>query len=78
MNAERDVMSKQLKLRDAKNSYAAEASFDPEPKVDELCQEIMVCSLMPFLTLPFWLMFLICCLLFYLLFAILFRKSKKK
>ncbi|RWR86686.1 structural maintenance of chromosomes protein 6B-like protein isoform X1 [Cinnamomum micranthum f. kanehirae] len=41
MDAERNVMSKQLKLRDAKNSYAAEASFDPEPKVDELCQEIL-------------------------------------
>lgn len=50
MDAERNVMSKQLKLRDAKNSYAAEASSDPEPKVDELCQEILVCSVIPLLS----------------------------
>jgi hypothetical protein len=38
-------MSKKLALHDAKNSYVAETSSSPASNVDELHQEISVCSL---------------------------------
>ena len=38
-------MSKKLALRDVKNSYVAETSSSPASNVDELHQEISVCSL---------------------------------
>ncbi|PIA35639.1 hypothetical protein AQUCO_03500177v1 [Aquilegia coerulea] len=38
--AEKDLISKQLELRDVKNSQSAEAKSSPASNVDELCQEI--------------------------------------
>lgn len=40
LNAERDLMSKQLAMKDVKDSYAAESSPAPASTVDELHQEI--------------------------------------
>lgn len=45
MHTERDLASKRLALEDLKNSYIAEAST-PVSTVDELHQEISVCSLL--------------------------------
>lgn len=48
LNAERDLMSKQLAMKDVKDSYAAESSPAPASTVDELHQEISVSSSTPF------------------------------
>lgn len=45
MHTERDLASKRLALEDLKNSYIAETSA-PISTVDELHQEISVCSLL--------------------------------
>ncbi|KAJ3693422.1 hypothetical protein LUZ60_008902 [Juncus effusus] len=40
LNDERVVMSKQLKLQDMKNAFAAENNTDPSPNVEEIYEEI--------------------------------------
>ena len=45
LNAERNLMSKKLALQDVKNAYGAEANASSASNVDELHQEISVCSL---------------------------------
>lgn len=42
MDAERDLMSKKLALRDVTNSYVAESSSSPASNVDEIHEEISV------------------------------------
>lgn len=58
-------MSKELAFQDVKNSFAAEAS-PPSASVDELSQEISVCSIMltPF-KIQFILYYVVCCICLY-------------